>query len=160
MLKKNWIYLVITIGLLAFWWMRYKTVQDINISSIQIQTADQAPASRLSDVINKKTVVHYYASWCGPCMRELPQLIEFASSHSEYDILLITDDPWAKIQVVQQRLLSPNIHVYHTQSLKEIGIYSIPVSYFTNEKSEIVHSSLGETQWQNAGFLQELQQHY
>lgn len=160
MLKKNWIYIVIAIGLLAFWWMRYKTVPSIDVSSIAIQIDSQSPSVSLSKVITRPSVVHYYASWCGPCMRELPLVVDFASAHPEFDVLFISDDPWTKIEALKQKASLSNLWYYHVNSLKEIGIYSIPVSYFTNEKGQIVFSNLGETEWQSDYFLQELQQHY
>jgi len=160
MLKKNWFYIVIAIGLLAFWWMRYKTVQNIDISNLQIQTEENNATSALSSFVSKSTIVHYYASWCGPCMRELPDLLEFSSVHPEFDVLLVTDDPWSKVQVLASKPHSQNVHFCHVSSLKEIGIYSIPVSYFTNANCDVVYSNLGETNWQSPSFLQELQKHY
>lgn len=38
---------------------------------------------RLSDFRGRWLVVNYWAEWCEPCRRELPELARFAAEHSE-----------------------------------------------------------------------------
>jgi thiol-disulfide isomerase/thioredoxin len=55
--------------------------QDIT-SSIALSTLD-GRALRLSQFKGLPTVVNLWATWCGPCRRELPLLIEAQASHPE-----------------------------------------------------------------------------
>jgi hypothetical protein len=46
--------------------------------------------------------------------------------------------------------------VKRVESLKENDIFSIPVTYFTNNQSAVVKKVLGECEWNNEEFLTEI----
>ncbi|WP_456417980.1 TlpA disulfide reductase family protein [Thiolapillus sp.] len=44
---------------------------------------------RLSDYRGKWVVVNYWATWCPPCLEELPELEVFHNSHKDRDALVL-----------------------------------------------------------------------
>jgi thiol-disulfide isomerase/thioredoxin len=44
---------------------------------------------RLSDYRGKWVVVNYWATWCPPCLEELPELESFHSRHQDRDALVL-----------------------------------------------------------------------
>lgn len=40
----------------------------------------------------KPRVVNFWATWCGPCIAELPMLRQFAADHPEVDLVLVNVD--------------------------------------------------------------------
>ena len=44
---------------------------------------------RLSDHRGKWVVINFWATWCGPCMVEIPELIDFHERHKDDDALVI-----------------------------------------------------------------------
>ena len=44
---------------------------------------------RLSDYRGKWVVVNYWATWCPPCLEEIPELEDFYSEHHKRDAIVV-----------------------------------------------------------------------
>jgi thiol-disulfide isomerase/thioredoxin len=44
---------------------------------------------RFSDYKGKWIILNYWASWCEPCRKEIPELIKFAQMHSPDEVVVI-----------------------------------------------------------------------
>jgi thiol-disulfide isomerase/thioredoxin len=49
----------------------------------------QGAEHRLSDYRGKWILVNYWATWCPPCLKEIPELVEFQNRHRDKDALVI-----------------------------------------------------------------------
>jgi thiol-disulfide isomerase/thioredoxin len=61
---------------------------------------------RWSDSQGNWKVVNYFAEWCAPCLREMPELNHFYQQHNDaIDIFAVSFDPLNKqqIMVLQQK---------------------------------------------------------
>jgi len=78
----------------------YTTAPDFTYTTIEEKTG------RLSDHQGKVVLLHFWASWCAPCIVEFPEIIELAQSQSENLIILAvsTDDNQSDIQKFLKRL--------------------------------------------------------
>jgi thiol-disulfide isomerase/thioredoxin len=54
-------------------------------------TLDGASGS-LSDLQGKVVLINFWASWCGPCVREMPELDQLAQDYPELNVLAISID--------------------------------------------------------------------
>lgn len=57
-------------------------------------------AALLRNESTRPMLVNFWATWCGPCVSELPLLDQFAATHSGVNLLLVSvDDPSATASV-------------------------------------------------------------
>jgi len=47
---------------------------------------------RFSEFTGRKVVLHFWASWCGPCRGEFPELLKAASRHRDIIFLTVSCD--------------------------------------------------------------------
>ena len=64
-------------------------------SSVQAEPADftlpdmENKQHKLSDYRGKWVVVNYWATWCPPCLTEIPELVDFHEDHKDKDAVVI-----------------------------------------------------------------------
>lgn len=46
-------------------------------------------AHKLSDYRGKWVVVNYWATWCPPCLSEIPELVDFHEAHKDKDAVVL-----------------------------------------------------------------------
>jgi thiol-disulfide isomerase/thioredoxin len=138
-------------ALAVFFYFRYRVAPAIEMEAIRVETKEQNNIL-LSDIHSGAQVIHFYASWCGPCMKELPGLAEFAKNN-DTPVTLVTDDSWTKINPVANKY---NLNIVRVESLKGIDVYTIPVTYFIGTDGAIKKKKLGECPWEDPTFMNEI----
>jgi thiol-disulfide isomerase/thioredoxin len=155
-LKKNIFYIILIIGLVAFYWWRYRVAPTVAFETVQVQEL-AGNMVNLSEKIKGPTVVHFYASWCGPClaeMRELSVLIP-TTDLKKLNYIFITDDSFEKIEKIKDQMPS-QIQFYKVNSLKDLKIYTIPTTYFINSKGEVVLEQVNPCNWSDSNFQEDI----
>ena len=102
-------------------------------------------------------VIHFYAHWCGPCIREIKMI---AAEHARLkalglDFVFVTDDTWERISQMQL-ILPPDIRIMRVTSLKDLGVYTIPATYIVNARNEVVFERIDACNWADSVFLQQI----
>jgi thiol-disulfide isomerase/thioredoxin len=155
-MKRSTIVVLIILASIAFFFVnRYWRAANIEFSDVKVYDMNNEYAS-LSSLAKGPTIIHFYASWCGPCMKELPQLLDYAKTDGQnFNIILITDDDANKMhRVIRQA--DGSVVVRRVNSLKETSVYSIPATYFLNAEGKVVEKDLGEQDWANPEFRKEV----
>lgn len=66
------------------------SVLDNPAPDLPLKTLDDQPF-KLFDLKGKPVVVNFWATWCPPCVREMPTLEKFAQDHPEVIVLAVAD---------------------------------------------------------------------
>lgn len=147
-MKKNYTLLFVLVAVAIFYLWRYRTAPDIDASAITVVDASGKTA-QLQALLSDSSIVICYASWCGPCLKEIRSLKNHFSQYRESGIRFycITDDAPEKIDVMRANMPT-EINFLHTQSLKELGVYTIPASFFYLN-NQLIDKRLDAIDWQD-----------
>ena len=149
------------VGAAAAWYLRPS--QDEQLAQIQPdQTPDQAPAFQLADLDGKlrkstewadRTVVlNFWATWCAPCRREIPLLVDLQAAHdpSELTVLGIAiDEPDAVKEYVEQIGMTYETLVGQLDAIEVVGQYgnrigALPYTVIIGKDNKIEWIHAGE----------------
>lgn len=148
--------LVLAAGIGLFYYNRYRVAPDLKEKNVVF--FKNGVSTSLEDDLEGDVAVVFYASWCGPCMAELADLVQL---HPEFQskglrILALTDDTTDKLEHVRNRLHVP-FEMYRLEgTLKSYGIFTIPTAYVFDQSGRLVYEHVDKMDWKDPAFLNAL----
>ncbi|MFV2055962.1 MAG: TlpA disulfide reductase family protein [Thiohalomonadales bacterium] len=104
---------------------------------------------KLSDYRGKWVVVNYWATWCPPCLREIPELITFHEDHKDKDALVlgvaIEDIKLPELkEFVDEYFINYTVLRMKPAPRSELGIITgLPTSFLISPEGEVVAQQIG-----------------
>lgn len=100
--------------------------------------------------LGKPMLINFWATWCPPCVGELPELAQAA--HQLKDrvqiIGLAVDSPPSDVSgLVKQYQVSYPVAAATNQTLNAWHAHSLPITYLVDAKGKIVWKQVGPTNW-------------
>lgn len=146
---KRWIWWMLPIvGGLGFFLLQPRALPPAEfLPSLALQQPDGQTVN-LADFKGRPIVLNAWATWCGPCRREMPLLIEAARTNPEVQFIFlnISDGPEAvKAFEKELGLKIPNLVLDPEARLGEpLRIQGLPVTLFYDPKGRLTNRHIGE----------------
>ncbi len=115
-------------------------------------------AVEMSMFLGKKVLVNYWATWCAPCKKEMPDLLEAQKTLTKdnYVFLLVSDESQAQILEFKKKTNYDFTFLRSTKPLNSLGIYALPTTFIYTEKGEKVDEIIGAVQWNSEKMIHKL----
>ena len=154
--RRELIFVAVAALVFGWYYWRYRVPATLQLDQMEVQVED-GQWSTLTQERHGAEVVHFYAHWCGPCIREIKMI---AAEHDRLkamglDFVFITDDSQERIEQMKM-LLPAEIRILRVKSLKELGVYTIPATYVINSRNEVVFERIDACDWSDTVFLQQI----
>jgi thiol-disulfide isomerase/thioredoxin len=107
----------------------------------------------LKTYAHRPMVINLWATWCGPCRLEMPQLIDLYTKYRERGLMIVgisVDDPLAKIKPFAREYNVPYLLLAgldHPEVLEPLGykdgMPGVPMSIFVKADGTIMETVVG-----------------
>ncbi len=118
----------------------------------------------LSKEKGRLVIVHFWATWCPPCVEEVPALSKFWEKYrGRDDIVLYTisvDKDWKTIDAFSAK--NPNaLPIYHdpeAATAHRFGSTQYPETYIANKNGRVIYRVQGAIEWNDPSVQQRIVQ--
>lgn len=116
----------------------------------------------LADYRGKVVLLHFWATWCAPCIEEFPLLNKFYKKFPEDQFALIAismDEEGLPVIDKFRQQVPFDFTITLTKSPKvadEYGTYRLPESYLIDKEGKVVRKIIGPQNWNSPGWASEV----
>ncbi len=118
--------------------------------------------SHLEDFKGKLLLVHFWATWCGSCIQEMPSLREFNASLKEKKIhLLMVSTDFGSGSTLKKFLHDKDMEAFDVvqdpQLAQYFNVRGIPTTIIINSKGQEIDRLVGPVNWQSDDMKEKLE---
>lgn len=121
----------------------------VNVAANEFVFRDmQGGAQRLSDYKGKWVLLNFWATWCPPCLEEIPDLVEMHNARKDKDFVVIgvamSSSSDSVIAFARQMEISYPIVLGNDKIAAQIGkVDALPTSYLYDPTGKLVSYQTG-----------------
>ena len=129
------------------------------VSTSLYEDLDGKPVA-LADYKGKKILLNYWATWCRPCIEEMPALLNLQEILEEenYVFLFASDQSVKKISKFKKARGFDFKYIKYNGAYADQKISAIPVTFIYNEVGEQVSRFDGSMIWDSPEMIEKLRQ--
>ncbi|HTQ77799.1 MAG TPA: TlpA disulfide reductase family protein [Burkholderiales bacterium] len=112
----------------------------------------QGQVRRLGDFRGKVVLVHFWATWCGPCREELPSIEKLRAGMAgrAFEVLAVdVDEPGSRVRgfLEEMPLALPTLLDTGAHAARAWGVRIVPASYLVGTDGRIRYVHQGMLDW-------------
>ncbi len=107
---------------------------------------------KLSSLLGKKVIINFWATWCGFCVEEMPDLMKLQEEYKDDLVVLFVNVGESKEDVkkfVEEEKITGTILLDTKQQVASAyGVRNFPSTLAVNEKGEVVTGRVGKLDYE------------
>ena|SRR5688572_3238035 len=109
----------------------------------------------LEQLKGKTVFINFWATWCKPCIQEMPSIKNAQEKLRKTDIvfLLASNEPGDEI-IEFEKNYNYNFNYAKVTNLEELGVIGLPTTYIFNQRGELVFSETGYRNWDDTSNIE------
>ncbi|NQU32145.1 MAG: TlpA family protein disulfide reductase [Bacteroidetes bacterium] len=130
----------------------------INNQSKNWQILDmEGNAVSLESLNDKPIFLNFWATWCPPCIAELPGIAELYEKYGgEINFILVSNESRAKVRAFSKKNNFEELPFYQSNNVpNDFASQSIPTTFIISKEGTIVLSKKGVASW-NSGRVEDI----
>ncbi|MDW3206407.1 MAG: TlpA disulfide reductase family protein [Alphaproteobacteria bacterium] len=114
-----------------------------------------------ADFRGEVLLVNFWATWCAPCIKEMPSLarLDRALKDEPFRLLAVSQDRGGKDVAepfIRERLNLPDLQIFYDPKLKlgrSLGVRGLPSTYLIDARGNLVGGLTGPAEWDSEDAL-------
>tara|TARA_B100000795_G_C22766854_1_gene426085 strand:- start:26 stop:496 length:471 start_codon:yes stop_codon:yes gene_type:complete len=132
-----------------------------DLESLQLKTSFVDLDNKKVDLNSykgKKIIINYWATWCSPCIKEMPGLLRAQNilKNHNYTFLLVSNETISRISNFRDDKKYDFNFLKSSGPNEILGIYSLPTSYIFDEKGMKIETIVGTLVWDSEQTISKL----
>jgi len=132
-----------------------KVTDEITLETLQL-TDLNGQSIDLSQLAGKRIFVNFWATWCKPCLAEMPSISAVADSlkNSGVVFLAASDEKMDRVKGFSEKNTYSFQIVSTKADISSLEIFALPATFIFDEKGKLVFRETGARQWDSAESIQ------
>ena len=138
-------------------------LSDIQLPDDELVSLDGQTFSFANARQNKALLVNFWATWCAPCVVELPELEEAAEklANDDIEVILISVDrkglAHAQSFLDERAIKTPlSLHSSMSEWPRQLGLRGLPSSFLISAHQSKIYAVQGAASWADEAVLDEI----
>jgi len=103
-------------------------------------------------------LVHFWASWCPPCVAEMPEMAAWLKQHPNVKVLPVSLDndlETAQQFLLQHQIAMPALLTDNSQSGR-MGVRGLPTTILIDQHGQVITGRIGMQNWQQKSWTDQI----
>lgn len=131
-----------------------KSEGDVALENIELTSLSGEKIS-LSDYEGKTVFINFWATWCRPCIKEMPSIASLQNqlAGKNIEFLFASDEEVEKILKFKESR-AMDLNFVRVENPEALGIEALPTTFIFNAEGERVFSEVGFRKWDDPATME------
>lgn len=126
------------------------TEEKTHLTRIFLTDLDNRPI-KLEQFKGKTIFVNFWATWCKPCIHEMPSIRRVQDSLGKSGIIFLLASNESSDEIREfEKINKYNFNYARVINMEELGVQGLPTTYIFNPRGELVFSETGYRKWDDS----------